>query len=234
MVRAVAVATLATLSACGGAVVKSPAPHALLSANTVAATNYQIGVGDEIEFRFYFNPELNDRLTVRPDGQVSLPFLQDVQAAGRTPAELAQEVHKSLLNHIKQPDVVVTVRNFNSRRIFVGGEVARPGPVQMVGRLSILQCLTEAGWLRTTARTEELVLVRRQPDGGRKVFAINLEQALNGQDMSQDAVLQPDDMLFVPPSDVANFDRWVDQHIRQALPFSTNAGFAVTREIGGN
>lgn len=226
MIAAIAV------SACAGPVVKNPAPHSFLSADPVDRANYLIGIGDEIEIKFYYNPELNERLIVRPDGMVSLAFIQDIQAAGRTPAALGQDVQKLLAGHVKRADVVVTVRTFTSQRIFVGGEVSRPGPVQMVGRLSVLQGLTEAGWIRDTARREEVVLVRREPSGGRQIFAINIDKALNGEDMSQDVILKPEDMLFIPPSDIANFDRWVDQHIRQALFFSTNVG--VTREIGPN
>lgn len=222
------------LSGCAGQVVRDPAPHSFLSADTSVPTNYEIGPGDEIELRFYYNPDLNDRLTVRPDGKVSVGFVQDVQAAGRTPAALSQEIRTLLAPHLRQPDVVVAVRSFGSQRVFVGGEVQRPGPVMLVGRMSILQTLAEAGWVRDTARKEEVVLVRRDPAGGRKIFAIDVEKALSGEDLSQDVMLRPDDMLFVPPSAIANFDRWVDQHIRQALFFSTNAGFAVTRNIGGN
>lgn len=229
-----AVATVIALSGCAGTVVRNPAPHSSLTADTAVPANYEIGPGDEIELRFYYNPELNDRLTVRPDGKVSVGFLQDVQAAGRSPAALSQEIRSQLAPHLRQPDVVVAVRGFGSQRVYVGGEVQRPGPVQLTGRTSILQTLAEAGWVRDTARKEEVVLVRRDPAGGRKIFAIDVEKALSGEDLSQDVLLRPDDMLFVPPSAVANFDRWIDQHIRQALFFSTNAGFAVTRNIGGN
>lgn len=221
------------LSGCAGSAVRNPSPHSFLTADTSVPANYEIGPGDEIELRFYYNPDLNDRLLVRPDGKISVGFLQDVQAAGRTPAALSQDIRSLLSPHLRQPDVVVAVRSFGSQRVFVGGEVQRPGPVLLVGRMSILQTLAEAGWVRDTARKEEVVLVRRDPAGGRKIFAIDVEKALNGEDLSQDVVLRPDDMLFVPPSAVANFDRWVDQHIRQALFFSTNAGFAVTRNIGG-
>lgn len=221
------------LSGCAGSVVHNPSPHSFLTADASVPANYEIGSGDEIELRFYYNPELNDRLLVRPDGKISVGFVQDVQAAGRTPSALSQEIRSLLAPHLRQPDVVVAVRSFGSQRVFVGGEVQRPGPVLLVGRMSILQTLAEAGWIRDTARKEEIVLVRREPTGGRKIFAIDVEKALNGEDLTQDVMLRPDDMLFVPPSAIANFDRWVDQHIRQALFFSTSAGFAVTRDIGG-
>lgn len=231
---ALALAAALALSACASPVVHNPAPHALLTAENAVPANYEIGAGDEIELKFYYNPELNDRLLVRPDGKISVGFLQDVQAAGRTPTGLAQDIRAQLAPHLRQPDVVVSVRGFGSQRVFVGGEVARPGPVPLTSRASLLQVLTEAGWVRDTARKEELVLVRRDPAGGRKIFAIDMEKALSGEDMSQDVALRADDMLFVPPSAVANFDRWVDQHIRQALFFSTNVGASFNRNWGGN
>lgn len=222
------------LSACSGAVVQHPAPTSLLSADTSAPTDYVIGAGDEVELKFYYNPELNDRLVVRPDGKVSVPFVQDVQAAGRTPTALRDEIRTLMTPHLRQPEAVVTVRSFASQRVFVGGEVNRPGPVQLNGRMSILQTLAEAGWVRDTARKDEVVLVRRDQQGGRNIFAVDLDRALNGEDMSQDVVLKPEDMVFVPPSGVANAARWVDQHIRQMLFFTTNVGFSVTRDIGPN
>lgn len=230
----VVTATLALSACAGGPVVKNPAPHAMLSADTAVPTQYEIGAGDEIEIKFYYNPELNDRLTVRPDGKISVAFLQDVQAAGRSPSALGQDIRAQLATHVRQPDVVVAVRSFASQRVYVGGEVQRPGPVHMVGRMSLLQTLAEAGWVRDTARKEELVLVRRDPSGERKIFTVNLDKALNGDDLSQDVVLRADDMLFVPPSAAADFNRWIDQHIRQALFFSTNVGVSVNRNIGGN
>lgn len=227
-----ALALATALSACASPVVRNPAPHTLLTADSAVPAGYEIGPGDEIELKFYYNPELNDRLLVRPDGKISIGFLQDVQAAGRTPAALAQDIRSQLAPHLRQPDVVVSVRGFGSQRVFVGGEVTRPGPVALANRASLLQVLTEAGWVRDTARKEELVLVRRDPAGGRKVFTLDMEKALSGEDLSQDVALRADDMLFVPPSAIANFDRWVDQHIRQALFFSTNVGASVNRNYG--
>lgn len=231
---ALAIATTLALSACASPVVRNPAPHSMLTAQTAAPAAYEIGPGDEIEVRFYYNPELNDRLLVRPDGKISVAFLQDVQAAGRTPAGLAQDIRNQLAPHLRQPDVVVAVRGFGSQRVFVGGEVTRPGPVALTNRASLLQVLAEAGWVRDTARKEELVLVRRDPNGERKIFAIDMEKALTGEDLSQDIALRADDMLFVPPSAIANFDRWVDQYIRQALFFSTNVGASVNKNYGSD
>jgi protein involved in polysaccharide export with SLBB domain len=184
----------------------------------VQPSAYKIGVGDEVELKFFFTPELNDRMTVRPDGKISIMFAQDVQAAGYTAEELQDLIKRKLAPHVKQLDMVVVVRTFASQKVFVGGEVAKPGPIVLTNRENLLQVVNEAGWVTPVASREKMFLVRRGEDGKDAIYPINFSKIMSGEDMSQNVMLQPGDLVLVPPSGVTQTDRWVDQNMRQMIP----------------
>jgi polysaccharide export outer membrane protein len=218
---------LGGLGGCAPTVV-DPAPLDPIKTTIIApqpSESYKIGAGDELELKFTYAPDLNDRMIVRPDGKISVLFLQDVQAGGRTPSELAKYLKKALAPHVRQPDVVVIVRTVSSQRVYVGGEVARPGPVQLIaGNENVLQVLDEAGWLTPFAGRDQVELVRRWEDGSQTVYSIDVRKLMTGEDMSQNVDVQAGDIVLVPPSGAVEVDRWVDQNIRQALPFSSTVG----------
>jgi polysaccharide export outer membrane protein len=184
---------------------------------------YRIGPGDELEVKFFFAPELNDRMTVRPDGKVSIMFAQDIEAAGLTAEELAANIRAVLAPHVKQLDLVVIIRSFASQRAFVGGEVFKPGPITLSGNETLLQVLASAGWVNTSG-ADKIVVVRRDGTGAEKIYPVNLAELENGVNMAQNIVVQSNDMILVPPSDVVSADRWVQQNIRDILPFTVGVG----------
>jgi protein involved in polysaccharide export with SLBB domain len=198
---------------------------------TAPKTPYRLGAGDELEVRFFFAPELNDRMTVRPDGKISIMFAQDIQAAGLTAEELASDIRAVLAPHVKQLDLVVIVRSFASQRVYIGGEVAKPGPVPLTGNETLLQVLAAAGWI-TPSGSDQIVVVRRDASGSEKIYPVNVGQLEAGVDMAQNIPVQSGDMILVPPSEVVVSDRWVDQYIRQILPFVPSAG--VSYNINSN
>jgi protein involved in polysaccharide export with SLBB domain len=214
------------MSACGAVNVSDPAPLDNIKAGSAGSvpTAYKIGAGDEIELKFFFAPDLNDRMTVRPDGKISVLFAQDVQAAGSTPEELSDRIRKLLSSHVKQPEVTVVVRTMASQKVFVGGEVAKPGPVQLTQSENILQVLDEAGWVTPFAGRSEVTLIRHDASGKESAYVIDIDDLTSGDDMSQNVTVMAGDVIVVPPSNAVAADRWVDQYIRQVLPFSTNAG----------
>ena len=183
---------------------------------------YRIGAGDELEIKFFSAPDLNDRMTVRPDGKISIMFAQDLQAAGLTTDELAADIRAVLAPHVNQLDLVVIIRTFASQKVYVGGEVSKPGSVALTGDEHILQILSSAGWVTPTGNNT-VVVVRRDAKGEQKIYPVNIAQLQSGEDMSQDILVQAGDIIMVPPSDVAVSDRWVDQNIKQILPFSPSA-----------
>lgn len=211
------------LTACASAPVQTAPLEELKAEAPAPTTPYRIGIGDEVEIKFLFAPDLNDRLTVRPDGKISVMLAQDVQAAGLTTEELAANLKKKLAKQVKQLDMVVVVREFGSQRVFVGGEVNRPGPVQLVGRETLLQILNQVGWLTPEAGGDKVVVVRRAADGRENIYPVDLKRLAKGDAMEQNIVLQAGDIVLVPPSDAVEAGRWIDQNIRKILPFSTGA-----------
>ncbi|MDE1900762.1 MAG: polysaccharide biosynthesis/export family protein [Alphaproteobacteria bacterium] len=226
---ATALALLLSLAACA----TQPADYAPLSTlkaepalPPAAPAVYRIGPGDVLDIKFFFAPEMNESVTVRPDGKISIMFAQDIQAAGLTADELAANIRAVLAPHLKQLDLVVIVRSFASQRAYVGGEVTKPGPVILTGGETLMQILADAGWMTPAAGADNVVLVRRDDTGHEKTYRIDVAQMERGFDMAQNVPVESGDLILVPPSGIVESDRWVDQNIRQLLPFSPSAGVA--------
>ena len=201
-----------------------PISELQLAPQVAPKPEYRIGAGDGLEIKFFLTPELGERVTVRPDGKISIMFAPNIQAEGLTAEELAADIRASYAPHVKQIDLVVLVRSFASQKAFVGGEVGAPGAVLLTGNENVLQILSSVGWV-TPAAGDTVVLVRRDPDmQGEKAYRINFDELRRGINMTQNVLIQPRDVLLVPPSDVTSVDRWVDQNIRQMLPVPVSTG----------
>ncbi|HUB08679.1 MAG TPA: polysaccharide biosynthesis/export family protein, partial [Myxococcales bacterium] len=125
---------------------------------------YRIGVDDVVEVAVFRDHDLSRTLPVRPDGRISLPLLGDVQAAGLTTTDLEKEVAARLAPFVDKPAVAVIVREINSQRFFVVGQVAHPGVFPLRGRVTVLQALAQAGGLGEFADENGIVLLRRGKD----------------------------------------------------------------------
>lgn len=200
-----------------------------LGALAAPPPEYRIARGDELNFRFFHTPELNTVATVRSDGRLMLPLLGEVQVEGLTMAELAARVMAALSPQVKRPEVTINVQGTGSQRVFVGGEVVRPGMQPLAGPLSVLQAVMVAEGLRDTAQPREVLLLRRGPQGERQVLPVNLKAAMDGDDAAQDILLQPFDVVLVPRSGIANLNQWVDQYIRRNLPISVGWSYSTGR-----
>jgi protein involved in polysaccharide export with SLBB domain len=176
-----------------------------------------LGPGDVIDVKFFYVPELDESQIVRPDGCMTLQLVGDVQARGKTPAALHQELLKRYAAHLKNPNITIMVRRLNDSRVWVGGEVKRPGPVQMPGRLTVLEAVMDVGGgIRPMADLKN-VLVVRQRDGRSYGCLINLKDVLQGKE-KEVFVLQPQDVVYVPPTRITRVDDWVDQYINKLVP----------------
>jgi polysaccharide export outer membrane protein len=179
---------------------------------------YKIQVGDEMDIKFYFNPELTEHVVVRPDGRISLQLVPEVMAFGLTPHELTELLKKEYASELSKPELTVMVRTFSANHVFVGGEVQKPGEVKLVGRLTTLQSIMAAEGLKETAKVTEVLIIRRNPDRTPRVIPVNLKRAISGVDIAQDLELMPFDVVYVPKSGIANLNKFVDQYIRQNIP----------------
>lgn len=215
------------LAGCGSAIrAAPPAGPAGDGRETVNEAEYRIQVGDQLDVKFFYNPELNEQVIVRPDGRISLQLIPEIVVTDMTPAGLTKRLTDDYSRDLKQPQVTVIVRAFGSQRVFVDGEVGQPGMIPILGLMTALQAISEAGGMKGTAREAEVIVIRRGAANKPLVFPINLEAARDGTDLAQDVSLAPFDIVYVPRSRIANVNKWMDQYIRQniPIPFSTQYG----------
>ncbi len=179
---------------------------------------YRIQVGDQLDIKFYYNPELNEQVIVRPDGRISLQLVQEVMVAGITPAELQKRLSQSYAAELTNPELTVIVRSFAGRSVFVDGEVNRPGIVNFVTPITVLQSVAQAGGMKDSGYAAEVVVIRRGLDNQPLVIPVDLHKVIDGTDLRQDVVLKAFDVVYVPKSHIANVNVWVDQYVRRNIP----------------
>lgn len=192
---------------------------------TAVVQEYRVGVSDELNFRFTYVPELNSVVTVRADGKLSLPLVGEFPVEGLSLPELIERVEQLMSAHLRRPQVTVNLQGTASQRVFVGGEVTRPGAQPLTGPLTVLQAVTVAEGLKETAQAGKTIILRRGASGSRTVLEVDLDSLMSGHDLAQDIALQAYDVVIVPRSGIANIDRWIDQYIRRLIPFSLGASY---------
>lgn len=157
--------------------------------------SYKIGPQDVLRVDVWKEPEISRQVPVRPDGKISLPLLNDVQASGRTAMELANAITDGLKKYITDPRVTVTVTEINSQRVYVNGEVTRPGAFALLPNMTALQALTSAGGFTQFARVKSIYILRNE-NGKQVKHPFNYKDVVNGK--SDDVPLQPGDTIVVP------------------------------------
>jgi len=200
---------------------------------TPAMTPYVIRPGDELDIKFFYNPELNETVTVRPDGKISLQLVDEKHAAGLTPAKLDKLLSEEYARELKMPVLTVIVRSFSAQRIYVGGEVNRQGLINLPHGMTILQAVFEAGGLKDTARPEETIVIRKGPDNRPLPVRLDLSAAFYGKGNGADFLLQPTDIVYVPKSPIARANQFVNQYIERLLLFR-GVSFGFTYQINEN
>lgn len=169
---------------------------------SVQAPAYTIGPGDNLSVFVYRAPELSADLPVRPDGRISLPLVPDIDAAGRTPSQLARDIEVRLRQYVVEPNVTVMVRSFvglPGRQIRVVGEAAQPLSVPYREGMTVLDVLIAAGGLTRYAAGNRAEIVRREREGAPpEVIRVRLSDLVRAGDVSQDVPMRPGDTLVIP------------------------------------
>lgn len=158
---------------------------------------YKIGAQDVIKIDVWREDQLTRTVPVRPDGKITLPLLNDIQAAGLTPMELAGVIRDELRKYVNNPQVTVSVTEINSRRIYVNGEVNKPGAYQLLPHMTVLQALSGSGGFTTFARMKG-IYVLRNVNGKAMKIPFNYKEAIKGKNMDQNIELEPGDVIVVP------------------------------------
>jgi polysaccharide biosynthesis/export protein len=204
--HAVAVVALVLVTASGAA--GQAAPRAALpqagaasAASTAGAVtpspDYVIGPEDLLSIVFWRDKDMSADVAVRPDGKISLPLLNDVQASGLTPLQLRDRVTEDAKRFVEDPNVSVVVKQINSRKVFVSGEVMKPGPYPLSGPTTVVQILATAGGLKEYADDKHILIMR--VEGGRtQLYSFNYRDVANRRNLKQNIDLRPGDTIVVP------------------------------------
>lgn len=186
-----------TNAAAGGDPAKAPTlPAPPPEPKSVAGPEYIIGADDALHVSVWKEPDLTATLPVRPDGKISLPLLNDVQAAGLTPMQLADSLTARLKKYVADPRVTVVVTQINSKRVYLVGEVLHPGPLPMLPNMTVLQALASAGF--TQFANTKGIYVLRTDNGRQQKMPVNYRQLIKGDAVDQNIMLKPGDTIVVP------------------------------------
>lgn len=167
------------------------------AAPTAAPPGYVIGADDVLAIVFWRDKDMSAEVSVRPDGKISLPLLNDVQAAGLTPDQLRVALTESAGRLIEEPTVTVVVKQINSRKVFVTGQVNKPGPYPLGGPTTVLQMIATAGGLLEYADSKKIRVMRTE--NGRPIsHRFNYQDVMNGKNLKQNIELKPGDTIVVP------------------------------------
>jgi polysaccharide export outer membrane protein len=213
----VALASAIAMAACSTVPTLPAAP--LEPAATVSSADlppYHIQVGDVLEVRLLLNPELNEEVTVRPDGHVSTTAVSDMLAYGRTPAELADSLRTVYGRDLQKPRLSVVVKSFAPTRIYVGGEVNTPGEFVTVGpTLTLSQAVARAGGTKLSSDDTSVFIIRRGPTDKPEFLSTSWKALRQGRDANADVRLAPYDVVYVPKLGIAEVYQFYNQYIGQ-------------------
>ncbi len=171
-----------------------PATPALAAG--AAADTYVIGASDTITVTVWKEPTLSGSLLVRPDGMISVSLLGDVQAAGLTPLQLADQIAAKLKKYIQDPNVSVVVNQIHSKVVYLMGEVGKKGPIEMTPAMTLLEAIGSAGGVTEFANVKKMYILRDEA-GKHEKIPVHYKEALKG-DSALDLVLKPGDTIVVP------------------------------------
>lgn len=208
-------------------------PDAPAVAETIVQPiQYFIQPGDQLDVKFFYNPEINESVTVRPDGKISLQLIDEVQAAGLIPEKLDEVLTEKYAKELKQPVVTVIVRSFASQRIYVGGEVQKQGLLALKAGMTPLQAVIDAGGLKETALPEGAIVIRKGPDNKPIPIEMDLKAIMEGRSSQSDFMLQPHDIVYVPKTAIAKANKFVNQYIEKLILFrGMSLGFGYSYEL---
>ena len=159
--------------------------------------NYIIGLGDMLEIFVWRNEQLSREVLVRPDGKISLPLIQDIQAEGLTVPQLRQEITRRFDEHVNRPKVTIIVSQINSYKVNVLGRVMRPGVYPITGNTTLLEAISMAGGFSEWANKRKITVITHQ-GGKKKKIRVNYKKIASGKDPSQNIILKRGDTIIVP------------------------------------
>ncbi len=196
---------------------------------------YLLYPGDQLDVVVKSAPELSRTLTVGPDGRITMPGTAPIMAAGRPMAFVQAALRAELAKELRDPTVAVTSRAFAPQQIFVGGQVGQQGTYTMAGPIGSLEAVIMAGGFLPSAKTKEVAILRRAPNGGLMVRTINHKGGMNNiRSYADNMQLKRGDIIFVPRSDISEVGLFVQQYFRDALPIDLSLSYNLGGGFNGN
>jgi polysaccharide export outer membrane protein len=175
---------------------KTPAGRSSAAPPPIVPKDYVIGVGDFLSVVFWRDKDMSAEVIVRPDGKISLPMLNDVRADGMTPEQLAAAIEKAAMRFVRDAGATVIVKEIRSRRVFVIGEVVKPGTFPLTSDMNVLQMIAEAGGFLEDAKKSDVVIVRTE-NGKERRYKFNYDDVVRGKKVQQNIQLLPGDTILV-------------------------------------
>ncbi len=187
--------------------------------------DYRFYPGDQIELRVPSAPELNKTLVVQPDGRVSAPLVGPIMVADRSTQQVEDSLSQAYASQLIHPQVEVTLTAATPLKVFVGGEVDKPGVYDMPGPIDALQAIIEAGGFKTSAQRDKVVLIRRGIGGQAMMRVVNLRQGAIDPSRVDVAPLRRFDIIYVPRTSISEVGIWMQQYARDASPVQFSYAF---------
>ena len=183
--------------------VSRPAPATTAPAPQAAAppADYVIGADDVLVVMFRREKDLSAEVVVRPDGKITLPLINDIQAAGLTTDQLRDRVTEQAARFVESPTVTVIVKQINSRKVFITGQVMKPGPYPIGDRMTVMQLISTAGGLTEYAKKKDIVILREpagRPGSKPAAFKFNYDDVRKLKNLASNIELKPGDTVIVP------------------------------------
>jgi protein involved in polysaccharide export with SLBB domain len=179
--------------------------------------DYQLRPGDRIQIKFFYHGALNETLMIGPDGKISLQLIGHVLAAGLTNSQLQEVLTREYAKYLENYSITVVVTEYSGLKVYVAGEVQRPGLRSLKGNMSILQGIFASGGFKVTAKHENVILVRKGPDNRPVAMVIDLGPVMSGEQLENDIYLMPSDIVYVPKTFISKAGDFVDFYLRRVL-----------------
>jgi polysaccharide export outer membrane protein len=195
---------------------------------------YRIQVGDELHVRFIHQPDLDEKVPVRPDGRITLATTGEIAALGLRPTELEQVIIERSSSDLREPEVVVIVTKIGGQRVYVGGEVVRPGWVDLRPGMTPLQAVMDAGGFRHSGNLESVILITPDSEGQFAASRIDMKDVVE-HGVPERVRLHADSVVYVPTTWIADANIVVDQWVRGLIPVlpRVGVGYSLNPSSGG-
>jgi len=175
----------------------APPPAVVRPPDLMVPGNYIIGTDDLLSIVYWRDKEMSTDARVRPDGRISLPLINEVMAAGLTPEALQKKITEESKKFMEDASITIVVREINSLRVFITGEVNKPGPYPITSATTVMQLISLAGGLREYANAKNIMIMRKEGDK-QTSFKFNYKEVASGKNLKQNVDLKPGDTVVVP------------------------------------